>query len=156
MEDTMRLELIRSTQGASPFETTAAGTLLEDLEKELHIGRAVVLVRKLDGWVLAGSIRVEYEDFWQDAPISLSVLNDVFAFGKDQVLIDADQRFQDRDSIFLGGMLNIACLGDSEIPSGSKVLLYVDNQIDNWAVQESDLVVMRKLLRRYFPDWTLV
>ena len=157
MNETLSLELEPSNQEPTTFEKIASTTLLSDLEKEFNIGRAAVVIRKTDGWVLGGSLRIDFEDFWKDAPISLSVLHDVLVSGQDLVVVDADldQKFQNRDSIFLGGMLNIACVGQRNGPGHSKVLVYVDNQVDNWAIKEGDTELLRAALVRYFPDWSL-
>lgn len=157
MNKTLPLELTSSSQMPTPFEKVAADTLLADLDQKFNIGRAAVVVGKSDGWALAGSTRVDYDDFWQDAPISLSVLNDAFIRGKDIAIIDADQNqtLESRDSIFLGGMLNIACVGNSDQPGSSTVLLYVDNQVDNWAIRESDLGVLKSLVKRHIPEWAI-
>ena len=120
--------------------------LLDEVLLTLKLERAVILVKLSDSWCVASSHEVPTENFWNTAPISLSVVQTA-AKGETIQLMDAgnSDQFGSKDSVFLTGIRSVACCPYTNSAGEVRALLYADNRINKGAFSADDVATLGEL-----------
>ena len=114
--------------------------MLGEILLTLQLERALTLF-KIDGaWRVGSSHEIPTNDFWNQAPISLGILQAAVEKQKVVVLMDAgtSDEFGGRTSVVLSGLRSVACapfIGES---GEVLALLYADNRVQTGAFSDDD------------------
>jgi hypothetical protein len=125
--------------------------LLEEILIELKLERALTLVN-LDGtWSVGTSHELCIDDFWNQAPISLGILEAAVDKQGVVVLMDAGQsdEFGGRTSVILSGLRSVACAPFVDDSGDALALLYVDNRVHIGAFTEEDGEKLQKFANEF-------
>ena len=115
--------------------------LLAEVQSELKLERALTLLNLDGSWSVGTAIEMSTDDFWNQAPISLGILEAAVEKGEAVVLMDAGQsaEFGGRTSVVLSGLRSVACAPFVEVESGEALaLVYVDNRVHIGAFTNED------------------
>jgi GAF domain-containing protein len=114
--------------------------MLGEVLLTLKLERAITLIKIEGQWRVGASHEISTNDFWNQAPISLGILEAAVNKREVVVLMDAgsSDEFGGRTSVVLSGLRSVACapfIGD-----GGEVLalLYADNRVQTGAFSDDD------------------
>lgn len=148
---------MNSDAGPSDFQTSdlppepivkdESVKMLDEILLTLKLERAVIFTKSHLGWVVACSHEVPTEDFWNLAPLSLSVIQSAALEKKTIHLVDAgaSDRFGTQISVVLTGIRSVACAPYASPEGEVKALLYADNRISTGAFSPKDVETLEEL-----------
>lgn len=127
--------------------TLETAKILDELLLSLKLERAVIFVKTNGAWRVASAHEVETNDFWNTAPLSLSVVQSAALEGKSVHLVDAgsSDKFGDRMSVLLTGIRSVACAPCKSETGEVIALLYADNRIEKGAFSPEDIKAIEGL-----------
>ncbi len=121
---------------------------LDEVLLTLRLERALILTSDQDGWKPTSTHEIDLEDFWNQAPLSLTVLNETVETGKSVLFMDAAGADQPAStSIILTGLRSVVCVPVFDRSQQVVALIYADNRIEKGAFSSSDLETLEELAK---------
>jgi GAF domain-containing protein len=137
---------VTSNQPPDSQVTAETDRMLDEVLLTLRLERAVIFVKMGDSWQVSSAHEVPTDDFWNIAPISLSVVESAAA-GEIVHLVDApsSEKFGSKDSVILTGIRSVACAPYTDSTGHVRGLLYADNRIEKGAFSPDDVNTLQEL-----------
>jgi len=136
------------TSDSPPSEVIKRETdrMLDEVLLTLKLERSVIFVKPEGLWLVASAHEVPTKDFWNIAPISLSVVQSA-ASGETVHLVDAglSDKFGSQDSVILTGIRSVACAPSLDSSGQVRGLIYADNRIERGAFSPDDVGTLQEL-----------
>ena len=121
--------------------------MMDEILLTLKLERAVILVRPANHWQIATAHEVPTRDFWNLAPISLSIVQSAVEKRESLCLMDAgtSSQFGGKDSVIIAGIRSVACAPYLNQSGEARLLVYADSRIDKGAFTPDDVETLREL-----------
>ena len=136
-----------SDDPVSPSVKAETDRIMEEILLSLKVERAVIFVKVEGRWHLASSHEVAVNDFWNLAPLSLSVIHSA-AQGETIHLMDAigdsSSRFSST-SVILTGIRSVACVPYKSESGEVLAILYADNRFNKGIFSSDDVSTLQSL-----------
>ena len=121
--------------------------MMDEILLTLKLERAVILVRPGEKWQIASAHEVPTKDFWNLAPISLSIVQSAVEKKEPLCLMDAgtSSQFGGKDSVIIAGIRSVACAPYLNQNGEARLVVYADSRIDKGAFTPDDVETLSEL-----------
>lgn len=135
-----------SSEPANDRLKSVCDRMMDEILLTLRLERAVILVRPGEHWQIASAHEVPTRDFWNLAPISLSIVQSAVEKKEPLCLMDAGtSKFGGKDSVIIAGIRSVACAPYLNQNGEARLVVYADSRIDKGAFTPDDIETLSEI-----------